>query len=334
VNRAFQFFQLPTEIRIMIYEQMFRHPGVIGYVTPSEPGDFPFKDNGPAVNRYKLGKEESLSGQFLRTCKTAHNEGIPVLYGDNTFNICFAYCHPQEGPRFYAAAALEGLLSPYHRNVSRDGVACLRKFCLQFFTDLIHNPCEDRFRQVRHCLRRVAAKLEAPMQTITSLRIQYHPMCVFSRFLNGSWNIHDPDPDIPCEHLVVLWPQSEAFFAMISAWLGQLRVTTNDVTIVGIPPDTTKVLMQRLKSRSLPAVSLMTKFRHLEKHVLGRRGQPMPVDLEHALFAAEIDDQDRFDYHKAMIFRKLQASVQGLAGEKILWSPDVETEMKRFKRED
>ena len=65
------FLSLPSELRNQVYRLVFCHADIIRYTKPDS------DDNGTV----------KLSGQFLRTCRQIYNEGLSILYGDNTFHI-------------------------------------------------------------------------------------------------------------------------------------------------------------------------------------------------------------------------------------------------------
>ena len=73
------FTDLPYEIRVRIYRQLF---------VTENPIDFQSR------------KGFSRTSAFLRTCKMVHDEGRAVLYGENAFH--FERCHEQRGT-FYEA---------------------------------------------------------------------------------------------------------------------------------------------------------------------------------------------------------------------------------------
>jgi hypothetical protein len=61
-SKGFRFLDLPAEIRLKVYRNIFVSER---YVSPFEPNE--------------------LSTQILRTCHTIHDEGVTVLYGENRF---------------------------------------------------------------------------------------------------------------------------------------------------------------------------------------------------------------------------------------------------------
>jgi hypothetical protein len=69
MSTAFTFTALPVEIRVMIYRMAFVdiYPVLVGSSFESVPA-------------FALH-----SAQLLRTCKTCHKEGSPILYGENVF---------------------------------------------------------------------------------------------------------------------------------------------------------------------------------------------------------------------------------------------------------
>jgi len=71
MSTAFTFTALPVEIRVMIYRMAFvaSYPVLVVTQTLSLPTFTP------------------LSAQLLRTCKTCHEEGSPILYGENQFSM-------------------------------------------------------------------------------------------------------------------------------------------------------------------------------------------------------------------------------------------------------
>ncbi len=76
MSKGFVFTALPAEIRDIIYKLAFvsKKPITIGVQLPAT---------------------RTLSGQLLRTCRTCHQEGSPVLYGKNVFSMIKRYSHPE-----------------------------------------------------------------------------------------------------------------------------------------------------------------------------------------------------------------------------------------------
>lgn len=63
-GKATSFLKLPTEIRLKVYRCLFH-----------------------SAENLTLSDDRQLSAQLLRTCNLVHNEGAPVLYGENQIDI-------------------------------------------------------------------------------------------------------------------------------------------------------------------------------------------------------------------------------------------------------
>jgi hypothetical protein len=72
------FTDLPPEVRVMIYKLAFisEKPIIVGDQIP---------------------EGSTLSSQLLRTCRVCHDEGAPVLSGNNVFRMETAQYGPTEG---------------------------------------------------------------------------------------------------------------------------------------------------------------------------------------------------------------------------------------------
>ena len=86
-----RFFSLLAEIRNRIYPLLFRHSGIL-----------------------ELCRRQTLSSEFLRTCKSIHNEGVAILYGENTFRLEIQNIHANFPylNRFHSAYALHAPRRP------------------------------------------------------------------------------------------------------------------------------------------------------------------------------------------------------------------------------
>lgn len=63
---------LPAEVRLLIYEMLFRDPVSVILVS---------------TTLYPIPHDPRLPLAFLRVCKAIYTEALPVLYGRNTFRI-------------------------------------------------------------------------------------------------------------------------------------------------------------------------------------------------------------------------------------------------------
>ena len=75
----FAFFRLPLELREMIYEEVFQTPSRDGVITP-DPSYWRRRQGGD------LGSRAVNNGSgLIQSCQQAHNEAVPLLYGNRTF---------------------------------------------------------------------------------------------------------------------------------------------------------------------------------------------------------------------------------------------------------
>ena len=72
-KQTISFFDLSAEIRNDIYHLCLHYPATIR-----------INEDRPRIFRSRVRTE--LQGQLLRTCRQAHTEGSPVLYGSNSFD--------------------------------------------------------------------------------------------------------------------------------------------------------------------------------------------------------------------------------------------------------
>jgi hypothetical protein len=68
MSTGFVFTDLPAEIRVMTYKLTLVAPNPVIVGTP-------------------LPATDTISAQLLRTCRTCHQEGLPILYGENVFSM-------------------------------------------------------------------------------------------------------------------------------------------------------------------------------------------------------------------------------------------------------
>jgi len=92
------FPSLATETRLMIYRLLLCRADVIGTWSPGKK-QWP---NDPI----------RLSAQLLRTCKQICAEGLPILYGENTFEIKISNTHGPHYGCLDVPEALGGYLDP------------------------------------------------------------------------------------------------------------------------------------------------------------------------------------------------------------------------------
>src|SRR4051794_40728954 len=165
------FYSLPYELHRMIYKLVLCRAKVIGTWSPVEQEwpDSPIR----------------LSAQLLRTCKEIHAGGLPILYGENTFEITISNMPGPYSGHFAFSELLEGVLGiqssgPYsghlafpealegvlgiqssgsdHQRDKQTVAAHLRRFSIRLRYTKEHRPADlrDKVRRLVWCLLKLS----------------------------------------------------------------------------------------------------------------------------------------------------------------------------------
>lgn len=295
----FKFLSLPAEIRIEIYRLVLRQS------TPVRPGrssssywpDFPLK----------------LSAQLLRTCRQIHAEGLPILYGENTFSIIISNLFGPPSPYLESRGlgALNGLIHKYLQSWPEDpdpvtdaiisqtlSLPCPRRFNIEVSCTRVFelSPIRDGVRLIVKCL-----------QKLTSPRLEH--VRLVCRFDSEMENTNQGN-----------YLKQECF-GILRTWFSRLH-NVKEVKIRGLPKKDAEILkksMQRQQTtEDLPPVPppLIDRYEALKRyaHDIGF----CEYDLRQALLAAERDDEDEFKRRKAAIFQRVKSRWEEMNKDKLL----------------
>jgi hypothetical protein len=82
---SFPFLRVSPELRLQIYRHVFAPANGVPYWTLFV--WFDAQDDAHIIKRAR----SSTSAHFLRCCKQIAEEALPMLYGENVYNLCFTY---------------------------------------------------------------------------------------------------------------------------------------------------------------------------------------------------------------------------------------------------
>jgi len=265
------FLDLPSELRLNVYEHVFCHPTVV-------------KVNGE-------GRFE-LSAQLLATCHLIYIEGGAVLYGKNTFEIDINTLQMYD-PGCFIFSALLGMVLQYN-SVQRDMLPYVQRFSIRVRCP----PFSDMLDALRDDVRLVVDGLQAlPRPTIKFLRLH----------LDVYRNSQDRMV-LALDDLAELLDIESKCIGMLRTWLGRLD-NVEKVEIEGMPEEDADILRNRWQSKGQGSdmkklLSLTEKYEALKERV-GR----IPIcqnSLSRALLAVEQDDEVEFKVWKNDIFRRIK----------------------------
>ncbi|KAK0716632.1 hypothetical protein B0T21DRAFT_375235 [Apiosordaria backusii] len=257
-----RFLSLPAEIRNMIYSLLFRADSTI-----------------------KSNWRPHLSAQFLRTCRQVRDEGLPILYGENTFRfeICNTY-----GPFYNSYSAPISLRRSTQTRLSRFHIVVT-------YTDA------HKVEPIRKTVRWFVNRILARTTRIDFLRLE----CNLDSKDDGDFDRRHPSAD---NYSVDDGGRAEAVGAL-RTWFGQLRNVTK-VEIEGLEEGDAAILRKRLQSSEALGKTLPTDmYTALETQVQGT--EFCEDDLQEALLAVENDNMERFEASSRII---LEAWTQRLEG--------------------
>jgi hypothetical protein len=293
------FFSLGPELRTRIYELVLYRADVIG-TWSSEREEWP---DAPV----------RLSAQLLRTYKQIHAEGLPILYGKNTFEITISNTFGPYSRTLYCPEALEAILQiPSSRDATRDKqvvVPHLRRFSIQ-----VRYTSTHKLSLLRDTVRRLVWHLQTwSLPRIALLRLECQLNCGNENeeinWRHPCWDDYEVDGD------------REECIGVLRTWLGSLR-NVDEVVIEGLPDRDTEILQERLQTRSEEesssrTPSLIGMYTALERYV----GDISfcEEDLTSALVAAEHDDREEFKACKDEIYGCLKRRWEAINREESLW---------------
>ena len=118
-----------------------------------------------------------LSGQFLRTCRQIYNETLPILYGENTWQLLISNipAHPAVSVPVITWQPLQEWPSSGHilQYVRHFEIAVL----FEFFRPWDYNPpLAPRFRSIRRAVQDAVEALQHCQTDYLRLKIMLNPM--------------------------------------------------------------------------------------------------------------------------------------------------------------
>ncbi|KAK5652820.1 hypothetical protein OQA88_9486 [Cercophora sp. LCS_1] len=293
----FRFLSFPREIRDTIYELALIYPdGLIS--------------TGYRCRPFRAGM---LSAKLLRTCKQIHDEGVPILYGQNTFEIQISNTWGPHHSTVYYAPGLAFSNEAAVRRVRRVSIKVR-------YTECHVMPL------IRRAVREIVSKGLLRMPRIDFLQLECNLRCGNENsdimWRDACWDDYSPRGD------------ADECARVLRTWLG-LCQGVKEVVIKGTPDsmeemgdEDAEILTKRLlapsddKSDDIVQLHRMKEmYEALEKHVSG-----MPVceeDLDGALSAFEEDDVDTFMECKANILENVKKSWEALKKEAVLWEENT-----------
>ncbi|KAK3386830.1 hypothetical protein B0H63DRAFT_447732 [Podospora didyma] len=300
VQLSFKFLSLPGELRNKIYRLVLRRKAVIG--------------TSSVVERFKL------SGQLLRTCRQIHDEGLSILYSENTFEIDIFNTEGLYGQTIYW---LDALIRDLLYGDSTNHVRRLR-IQVRYTEDHMLEPLRKTVRWlVRHLQ-------ELPSPGIEFLQLECKLDCE-NENEEIDWEDYDyEDFD----------GNKEECIGVLQTWLGRLR-NVKEVIIEGdMPDEDANILQERLhtrttrseqmgeqpladgegkeekETRATRALALTDLYEALERHVCGIRF--CEYDVNRALLAVERDDADAFKAYRTAIIQRIRQRGEELMNDEVL----------------
>jgi len=282
------FLSLSAEVRNMIYRLVLCHPSPAG-----------------------LQGRLDWGAQLLRTCRQIHAEALPILYGENIFEI---EIYNTWGPHFgnvHYPAVLED------RRCS--GTASTAQQHLQRFSITVRYTEYHKLEPMRNEVRRLVRRLQQlPIAAIDFLELKCHLDCDNE---NNEINWRDPcwdDYDVD--------GSADECVGVLRTWLSRLR-NVKEAVIVGMEGKDAEVLKARWQSQGQSHVPetphLTDRYKALEKHV---HSLGFCKDyLQAALLATENDNEDGFKVYSKGIMEGVRQLWEGLSQEELLWDDQSET---------
>ncbi|KAK0645394.1 hypothetical protein B0T16DRAFT_457432 [Cercophora newfieldiana] len=255
-----RFLSFPLEIRIMIYRFALRAPAPL---TPDS--------------------QCGLSPKLLQTCKQIHAEAVPILYGDNVFEIELTNtdgCDPSH-PNYHPAWSLT------RRGYGTVNIGNARELArhMRRLNIKVRHTNAHSLEPLRAAVRSLVEELgDLEMPPIRFLRLECHFDCDKE---GASQSLVSPLGDTDRQECV----------RMLRMWLGSVR-NVREVVLEGMPQEDADILREKLHAPAdadedwPEAWSLPARYEELEERACDIGF--CEWDLQNALLAAERDDVEGF----------------------------------------
>ncbi|KAK4194703.1 hypothetical protein QBC40DRAFT_269890 [Triangularia verruculosa] len=261
---ALEFLSLPGEIRNRIYRLLFRLDSTID------------DDCRPR-----------LSAQFLRTCRQVRDEGLPILYGENTFGF---EMNNTAGPFYQTYLAP----MPFER---RTETRASRYHIVVTYTE------EHKIELIRNAVRRLVNEVLAKGIQIDFIHLE----CDLDA--EGDDDNFDRRHPFADDYWVNDGGKHEVV-GVLRTWLGQVR-NVKEVKIEGLEKDDAALLRRRLQSDEIMGATLLTDmYTALESQV--KETAFCEGNLRKALLAIESDDMEGFKEASVAVAEALKERLEGV----------------------
>lgn len=282
-TRGFPFLSLPGEIRNKIYRLAFVYDEVITDI--------------------HFNSKSKKSAQFLRTCRQVHAEGMPILYGENTFQIEISNTF---GPGYrcaYYSRPLHALFDYSPRPESQEVEMfefeeTLRRSLLRRFSVVIRYTKDHDIRELRNEVASAAQALHRGPREIDFLELKCELDCPNDNYLinwqEERWRTYRPNGS------------KDECITMIRAWWGKggvcMGLGVKKVgEISGLPEKDALFLREHLGAPKRndtddgeQPVCLLDRYKHLCA-LTGATKMVYERHMWRALLAAERGDIEEFE---------------------------------------
>ncbi|KAK3309281.1 uncharacterized protein B0T15DRAFT_509660 [Chaetomium strumarium] len=281
------FLSLPAELRIKVYRLVLCYPDAIGEWS---------KTLGTAW----LENPSRLGSQLLRICKQIHADALPILYGENTFELEISNTW---GPYYYGIDYPPALSGIWGERFGRAALPHLRRLSIR-----VRYTEDHKLSLIREAVREIVTNLQrSPLSScIEFLRLDCELDCNNENdeinWRHPCWNDYEVEGD------------RKQCIGVLRLWLGCLR-NVEELVIDGLPEKDADVLRDRCQNRSKETPALVDMYAALEQHV----GATYKEDLAKALLAAEADDIEKLKATTADILEKMRARWEAVKNDEKLW---------------